>query len=893
MSLSSYKHVIDKNTSDIVALQTNLQNLDQQVQNNSGSTNSNLDLKEDKANKGIAGGYAPLNASSKIDKQYLDQAVMHYRGPYTLDMPLPSDLVSGDIFIVQTGGTPTLNPIAGVSSVKAKDLIIYNGSTFDLIDGEDDLQSFNGRTDPHIMPQTGDYTAQMITYNSNSDVKTEIDNLKSSTTTGNNALDARVTTLEADCERIVNKDQANGYAGLDGNAKLPKANIEALNTTDIDHVGTVLKNHLDTEANKVTQAQLDLSSHATRLTNTEALTSTNTSNINQNLVLINGHSTQINNNQTAISNLQTLQTNNTTNITSLQNDKQDKTVPARSYYLLGTDVDNQLQQADSQLKQNADNIVANNNALDARVTVNEGDISNLQTVKQERSERDQPNGYPTLNASSKISLSQVDAVHSFNGRNKVVVPQAGDYTDLQVNTALNGYYVVAGSVNGALINLDLQAKINEQAIQNNDTDISNLQNDKQDKTVTAKTNYLVSTDLDTQLQQADSQLKQNADTIANLTTDDVTEGTSNLYYTDVRVSNRINNNHRGQVNGVCELDANSKIPLNRLPTDAVIFKSAWNANTNTPTLNSTDPSNVNGDVYIVSTAGSQSLGLPFTIDFEVGDWAVFNSTLNQFQKVDNSKNLGDYTSSQISQVAKTNYVSLGTVDTAIGELDSQVKQNADDIVTANGNITNNTNAISTLNSTVSGLGDNDISATTQGSITGPKVKDAILQLDQKIDNLDATDIAHGSGNTVNNTLSSLSNDISTNTNSINNLPSTYEQLSNKGSNNGYCGLDANGLVDVSDLPFKTFVDSYTVTAGTGVQDFNATVQSGYEYHDVKIYYEDATVIEPISNNSSYVQNNQNEAVRIVVSLNKQSYTFRRVSGANGTKFQVRGMLVKV
>ncbi len=78
MSLSSYKHVIDKNSSDIVVLNDQFTQINTEIQNNSGNTNSNLDLKEDKANKGIQNGYCPLNANAKIDKIFLENQTMHY-----------------------------------------------------------------------------------------------------------------------------------------------------------------------------------------------------------------------------------------------------------------------------------------------------------------------------------------------------------------------------------------------------------------------------------------------------------------------------------------------------------------------------------------------------------------------------------------------------------------------------------------------------------------------------------------------------------------------------------------------------------------------------------------------------------------------------------------------
>lgn len=67
------------------------------------------------------------------------------------------------------------------------------------------------------------------------------------------------------------------------------------------------------------------------------------------------------------------------------------------------------------------------------------------------------------------------------------------------------------------------------------------------------------------------------------------------------------------------------------------FQGTWNAATNTPAL----ASGVGGpgDVYIVGTAGATSLdGIT---DWDVGDWAVFNGTADQWEKIDNSEPVTD------------------------------------------------------------------------------------------------------------------------------------------------------------------------------------------------------------------------------------------------------------
>ncbi len=63
---------------------------------------------------------------------------------------------------------------------------------------------------------------------------------------------------------------------------------------------------------------------------------------------------------------------------------------------------------------------------------------------------------------------------------------------------------------------------------------------------------------------------------------------------------------------------------------AVEYKGAWNASTNSPNLSAASPAQ--GDYYVVSVAGSTSLG--GITDWGAGDWAIYNGAA--WQKVDNT-----------------------------------------------------------------------------------------------------------------------------------------------------------------------------------------------------------------------------------------------------------------
>jgi hypothetical protein len=65
--------------------------------------------------------------------------------------------------------------------------------------------------------------------------------------------------------------------------------------------------------------------------------------------------------------------------------------------------------------------------------------------------------------------------------------------------------------------------------------------------------------------------------------------------------------------------------------NGLTYMGAWNALTNNPVL--TSSIGVAGQYYIVSVAGTTNLN--GVTDWQVGDWAIFEGTSNQWQKIDN------------------------------------------------------------------------------------------------------------------------------------------------------------------------------------------------------------------------------------------------------------------
>ena len=76
--------------------------------------------------------------------------------------------------------------------------------------------------------------------------------------------------------------------------------------------------------------------------------------------------------------------------------------------------------------------------------------------------------------------------------------------------------------------------------------------------------------------------------------------------------------------GVCPLDENGLIPVDRLPTESLVFKGLWNAETNDPVLS--DATGMKGDFYICSAAGTQNLGSG-NITFSENDTVIHDGTI--------------------------------------------------------------------------------------------------------------------------------------------------------------------------------------------------------------------------------------------------------------------------
>jgi len=117
--------------------------------------------------------------------------------------------------------------------------------------------------------------------------------------------------------------------------------------------------------------------------------------------------------------------------------------------------------------------------------------------------------------------------------------------------------------------------------------------------------------------------------------------------------NTIISSKSGANNGLATLDSTGKIPASQLALNSVTYQGAWNASTNTPTLQ--NGVGMQGYYYVVSVAGNTVLD--GDTGWQVGDWAIFNST--EWDRVP--------ISSAVTSVAgKTGIVTLATSDISSG-----------------------------------------------------------------------------------------------------------------------------------------------------------------------------------------------------------------------------------
>lgn len=157
------------------------------------------------------------------------------------------------------------------------------------------------------------------------------------------------------------------------------------------------------------------------------------------------------------------------------------------------------------------------------------------------------------------------------------------------------------------------------------------------------------------------------------------------------LDSKVDSSEVGVNNGVASLDSGGKVPVGQLPSSIMEYKGVWDASTNTPSF--IDGEGNTGDVYRVTTAGTQDLGSG-ALSFSVGDYLIYNGTV--WEK-------SDTTDSVASVAGKTGIVSLDKTDVGLSNVNNtsdadkpistatqaalDAKANASDTVNLTGNQT--------------------------------------------------------------------------------------------------------------------------------------------------------------------------------------------------------------
>jgi hypothetical protein len=185
----------------------------------SGPQQTALNLKEDKANKGVALGYPTLDASGKVPAAQLPSTgASVYQGTWNAatnspTIPAASAGNNGWYYNVSVAGTTNIN---GISSWAVGDQIISNGTVWQKIPSVQAVNSVNGYTGVVVLTK--------------SDVGLgNVDN----TSDANKPVSSATTTQLNLKEDKANKGAVNGYAGLDATGKVPVAQVPANLVTSV------------------------------------------------------------------------------------------------------------------------------------------------------------------------------------------------------------------------------------------------------------------------------------------------------------------------------------------------------------------------------------------------------------------------------------------------------------------------------------------------------------------------------------------------------------------------------------------------------------------------------------------------------------------------------------
>lgn len=171
----------------------------------------NLSDKEDKVNKGIANGYAPLDGTNKIPDSYLPTSTVQFKGTFgsvgsTTGGDLPSSgNTEGDLYICDTNGYSSAE--AGLTFDNG-DHALYDGSGWHKIDNNESVSSVFGRMGA-VIAQNNDYTWNQIDKAASDIADIATKSHTSLTDIGSNThaqIDTKISDLEAGKEDAFSKN---------------------------------------------------------------------------------------------------------------------------------------------------------------------------------------------------------------------------------------------------------------------------------------------------------------------------------------------------------------------------------------------------------------------------------------------------------------------------------------------------------------------------------------------------------------------------------------------------------------------------------------------------------------------------------------------------------------
>lgn len=174
----------------------------------------------------------------------------------------------------------------------------------------------------------------------------------------------------------------------------------------------------------------------------------------------------------------------------------------------------------------------------------------------------------------------------------------------------------------------------------------------------------------------------------------------------------------GAPGGLASLDEHGRVPFDQLPTSAMEFKGFWDADTNTPQL--ADGTGTNGDMYIVSVAGTRDLGSG-TETYLVDDRIIYSGSTNTWGRLP----AGTVTS--VNNVGPVNgNVTLSKSDMGLGNVQNIDQSGGINALSMSGSTMNYaTLGGGTGNITLPDFaGTNGVTAGTAGVVPAPAVGDA-------------------------------------------------------------------------------------------------------------------------------------------------------------------------